>query len=398
MKLSVIIVSYNVKFFLEQCLNSVQYATKGIDTEVIVIDNDSNDNSVEYLQPRFPDVKWIVSPENCGFSHANNIGFAQAKGEYILMLNPDTIVTRDTIHKCITFMENHSEAGAIGVKMINKDGTFAMESRRGIVTPWVSFCKATGLCRIFPKSKLFGHYYMSYLNKEEINAIEMVSGAFMMLRKQTLDTVGVLDEQFFMYWEDSDLSYRILKAGYKNYYLPHAIFHYKGESSIKSKLRYRYWLYSSLQLFFKKHFPLYNILSYIPLKLTVALLKFRIHYTNPLFYGKNWEVYEEPQRKFIVIGSKQAIDEIKDILQLNGIEHGHKFIEGNEKTLPGGHNTEEIDISDFNYVLYDTDSYSYDRIIELLQQTQGNTLRLATYSTKTKKLITDGAIYNNKKE
>ncbi len=395
MKLSIVIVNYNVKYFLEQCLRSIEYATEGIDYEVIIVDNASEDGSTEYIGTRFAKVRWIACKQNGGFSHGNNIGFGEARGEYILMLNPDTIVTHKAIHECIAFMDSHPEAGAAGVKMINHDGTFAMESRRGIVTPWVSFCKATGLCKRYSNSKLFGHYYMSYLNKESINQIEMVSGAFMLLRKTTLDKVGILDEQFFMYWEDSDLSYRILKAGYKNYYLPYPILHYKGESSVKSKLRYRYWLYSSLQIFFKKHFPLYNIITYLPLKIVVALLKLRIHFTNPLIYGKNWEE-RKPKNKmrFLVIGSRQSNDEVREILKANNIEEGARYIIGNEKELPEGHISNNIQTNDCNYILYDTESYSYDTIIKLLQETPHNNMCIATYSTATKQLITTGAIYS----
>lgn len=394
MKLSIVIVSYNVKYFLEQCLRSVERAATGIDTEIIVVDNASDDGSGEYIPERFPNIKWIACKENGGFSHGNNVGFSHATGRYLLMLNPDTIVTREALHRSIEFMDTHPEAGAVGVKMTNKDGTFAMESRRGIVTPWVSLCKATGLCRRYPQSRLFGHYYMSYLDKEQINPIEMVSGACMFLRKEILDKIGFLDEDFFMYWEDSDLSYRILRSGYKNYYLPYPIFHYKGESSIKSKLRYRYWLYSSLQIFFKKHFPLYHILSYIPLKIVVALLKLRIHYTNPLIHGKNWEKWEEPPKRFIVLGSDRAIEQIKSILAANGQTEQHLYIRADEQTLPQGHLSTDNTSDTYNYVLYDSESYSYDRMISLLQQTPGNTLRLATYSTSTKVLITDdGTVY-----
>lgn len=397
MKLSIVIVNYNVKYFLEQCLRSVERAVKDIATEVIVVDNASADGSGEYLKPLFTWVTWIDCKENGGFSHGNNIGFSHATGEYILMLNPDTIVTKEAMHRCVEFMDTHDEAGAVGVKMINKDGTFAMESRRGIVTPWVSLCKATGLCRRYPDSKLFGHYYMSYLDKEKTNAIEMVSGAFMMLRKSTLDKIGILDEQFFMYWEDSDLSYRILKAGYKNYYLPVPILHYKGESSVKSKLRYRYWLYYSLQIFFKKHFPIYNILSYIPLKLVVAFLKFRIHHANPLIHGKNWENrWTEIPKRYIVVGSKQAHDEIKQIFAINGIEDNNMYICANEQDCPDGHLTFDNSNNTYNHVLYDCESYSYDTIIRLLQKTPCNNLYIATYSTVTKKLITDSTIYELK--
>ena len=399
MKLSIVIVSYNVKYFLEQCLRSVERAIDGIDAEVIVVDNASSDGSNEYIPPRFPNVKWIACKDNGGFSHGNNVGFSHASGEFLLMLNPDTIVTREAIQRSIEFMDTHPDSGAVGVKMINKDGTFAMESRRGIVTPWVSLCKATGLCRRYPNSRLFGHYYMSYLDKEQVNAIEMVSGACMFIRKSILDKIGFLDEDFFMYWEDSDLSYRILRSGHKNYYLPHPIFHYKGESSIKSKLRYRYWLYSSLQIFFKKHFPVYHILSYLPLKLVVAFLKMRIHYANPLLHGKDWENWVEPPKRFIVMGSEKAQEEIKTILKTNNQTEHHLYITADEESLPQGHLTVDNNSETYNYVLYDSESYSYDSMIALLQQTPGNTLRLATYSTETKVLITDdGTVYTAKEE
>lgn len=395
MKLSIVIVNYNVKFYLEQCLRSVERAVEGTECEIIVIDNASTDDSIKYLRPRFPDVVWIENEENGGFSHGNNIGFAKAKGEYILMLNPDTIVTKKAIKGCIEFMDKHPEAGAAGVKMINKDGTFALESRRGIVKPWVAFCKATGLCKKFPESRLFGHYYMSYLDTEEINPIEMVSGAYMFLRHKTLQKTGTLDEQFFMYWEDSDLSYRILKSGEKNYYLPYPIFHYKGESSVKSRLRYRYWLYSSLQIFFKKHFPIYNIIFYIPIRIAVAILKLRIHFIYPMFYGKNINENDNTtEKRFIVIGSNNACKEIKEICNRNNLQQKHFYKTADENSLKDGHLSIKENLKDYTHVLYDTESYSYDTILKLLQQTPGNSLKLATYSSKTGNLITEDAIYN----
>ncbi|MBQ6694704.1 MAG: glycosyltransferase family 2 protein [Bacteroidaceae bacterium] len=397
MKLSIIIINYNVKYFLEQCLRAVKISTEGIDSEVIVVDNASTDGSNDYLPQRFPWVRWIASEVNCGFSHGNNIGFGYTSGEYVLMLNPDTIVTREAMLRCVEFMDENRDAGAVGVKMVNRDGSFALESRRGIVTPWVSLCKATGLCKRYPDSKIFGHYYMSYLDKEQVNEIEMVSGAFMMLRRSAIDKVGFLDEQFFMYWEDSDLSYRIMRAGYKNYYLPYPILHYKGESSVSSKLRYRYWLYYSLQIFFKKHFPLYNILSYIPLKLVVFLLKFQIHHANPIIYGRNWDKREsDTLRNFIVVGSAKANNEVREILKSNGVKGEHLFVEADESNMPQGHLSLNVDLSCYDHVLYDCDSYSYDTVIRLLQLTPGNSMRLATYSTETKVLITDGAVYLKK--
>ncbi len=394
MKLTVVIISYNVKYFLEQCLNSLEQAARNIDHEIIVVDNASDDGSTEYLTTRFPKVKWIASDVNHGFSRANNIAFKQAKGKYILMLNPDTIVTREALEGCLNFMEKHPEAGASGVKMLNKDGNFALESRRGIVTPWVSICKATGLSKRFANSRTFGHYYMSYLPEDETNPIEMVSGAFMFLRRSTLDKVGHLDEQFFMYWEDSDLSFRILKSGAKNYYLPHPILHYKGESSIKSKLKYRYWLYYSLQLFFRKHNFFYYILSYLPLKLTVSLLKFRIHCINPLFLGKEWETRKtEPNKKFIVIAPQESRDEIEKLLKNNSMPEGHMYMSASEEELQKG--SIKIEEKGYNHILFDTAYYTYDSILSFMQKIKGKNLKIATYSTTTKILITDGAIYSN---
>ena len=394
MKLTVVIISYNVKYFLEQCLNSLEQATRNIDHETIVVDNASVDGSTEYLTARFPKVKWIASDVNHGFSRANNIAFKLAKGKYILMLNPDTIVTREALEGCLNFMEKHPEAGAAGVKMLNKDGNFALESRRGIVTPWVSICKATGLSKRYAKSRTFGHYYMSYLPEDETNPIEMVSGAFMFLRRSTLGKVGHLDEQFFMYWEDSDLSFRILKSGAKNYYLPHPILHYKGESSIKSKLKYRYWLYFSLQRFFRTHNFFSYLLSYLPLKLTVGLLKFRIHCINPLFLGKEWETRKaEPNKKFIIIAPQESRNEIDLLLKNNGMAEGHMYMNATEEELKKG--SIKIEENGYNHILFDTTCYTYDSILAFMQNIKGKNLKIATYSTNTKILITDGAIYSN---
>lgn len=395
MKLSVVTISYNVKYFLEQCLNSLEQAARNIDHEIIVVDNASDDGSTEYITARFPKVKWIASDVNHGFSRANNIAFSQARGKYILMLNPDTIVSREALEGCLEFMERHPKAGAAGVKMLNKDGNFALESRRGIVTPWVSICKATGLSKKFSKSRIFGHYYMSYLPEEEINPIEMISGAFMFLRRSTLKKVGTLDEQFFMYWEDSDLSYRIMKSGMKNYYLPYPILHYKGESSIKSKLKYRYWLYYSLQLFFRKHNFFYYILSYIPLKLTVSLLKFRIHCLNPLIWGKNWEERKNDEKgRYIIIGNKESNEEIRNIIEKNNISKGEKYIVATEQELMEG-SIDTQDFNGYNHILFDTSSFTYDTILSYMERIKEKNLKIATYSKKTRILITDVAIYNN---
>lgn len=254
MKLSIVIVNYNVKFFLEQCLVSVFEAAEGIDTEVWVVDNNSVDGSVAMVQEKFPQVKLIANNDNPGFSKANNQALRQATGEYILLLNPDTLVEKDTFRKCIDFMETHADCGGLGVKMINGEGRYLPESKRGFPSPEVSFYKISGLIHLFPKSKRIAHYYLGHLSENETNEIEILPGAYLMIRKTVMDKIGLLDETFFMYGEDIDFSYRILQAGYKNYYLPSArIIHYKGESTKKGSMNYVYTFYNAMVIFAQKH-------------------------------------------------------------------------------------------------------------------------------------------------
>lgn len=263
MKLSVVIVNYNVKHFLEQCLNSVIKALGGLKGEIIVVDNNSVDGSVKLLKDKFKDIKLIANKKNTGFAVANNQAIKIAKGEYVLLLNPDTIVQEDTFLKCLEFMDKTSNAGALGVKMYDGKGLFLPESKRGLPTPSVAFYKIFGLSTIFPKSKIFGKYHLGYLSKNEIHEVDVLSGAFMLLRKKALDKIGLLDESFFMYGEDIDLSFRIIKGGYKNYYFPKTnIIHYKGESTKKSSINYVFIFYKAMIIFAEKHFSKKNIKSF----------------------------------------------------------------------------------------------------------------------------------------
>lgn len=258
MLLSVIIVNYNVKAFLEQCLQSVKQSTGlelGKDFDVYVVDNHSVDGSVKMLRERYPWVNLIANEENVGFSKANNQAIRLSKAKYVLLLNPDTLIETDTLKKCVDFMESHPDAGGLGVKMIDGQGRYLKESKRGLATPEVSFYKITGLCKFFPRSKRFAAYYMGHLDPDKIHQVEILSGAFMMMRKETLDKIGLLDETFFMYGEDIDLSYRILLGGYKNYYFPETkIIHYKGESTKKGSLNYVMVFYKAMEIFAEKYF------------------------------------------------------------------------------------------------------------------------------------------------
>lgn len=279
-KLSVIIVNYNVKHFIEQCLFSVIKAGQNMQCEIFVVDNNSVDGSVGLIREKFPHITLIENKTNTGFSVANNQAIRIAKGEYILLLNPDTVVQEDTFDKTIAFMDEHPEAGGLGVKMLDGQGNFAPESKRGLPTPRVALYKMLGLAKLFPHSKKFGAYHLSYLKEDEINEIDVMSGAFMLMRKEALNKTGFLDESFFMYGEDIDLSYRIKKAGYKNYYFPLTkIIHYKGESTKRSSLSYVIIFYRAMAIFSKKHFSgshafWFNFLIHfaIALKGTMALL------------------------------------------------------------------------------------------------------------------------------
>lgn len=255
MDISVIIVNYNVKYFLEQCLYSVQSALTNFKGEIIVVDNNSTDDSITYLQPRFAGVHIIANKENTGFAKACNQGLAIAKGKYILFLNPDTIVPEDCFEKCIAFFNATQDAGALGIKMIDGSGAFLKESKRSFPSPLTSLFKLAGLSALFPKSKLFGRYHLGHLDNNQTHTVSVLAGAFMMIRKNILDTIGGFDETFFMYGEDIDLSYRIEEAGYKNYYFAGStIIHFKGESTKKGSMNYVHLFYNAMSIFVRKHY------------------------------------------------------------------------------------------------------------------------------------------------
>ena len=263
MKLSIVIVNYNVKYFLEQCLYAAQKAAAKVSSEIIVVDNDSVDGSCQMVEEKFQEVQLIRNKQNLGFSKANNQAIRISKGEYILLLNPDTVVEEDSFLKIVAFMDRTPDAGGLGVKMIDGKGRFLPESKRGLPTPEVAFWKMTGLSGIFPRSKRFGRYHLGYLDEDQVHEVEVLAGAFMLLRRETLDKVGLLDEDYFMYGEDIDLSYRITLGGYKNYYFPETtIIHYKGESTKKGSVNYVRVFYNAMIIFAKKHFSKGNARRY----------------------------------------------------------------------------------------------------------------------------------------
>ena len=392
-KLTVVIVNYNVKYYVEQCLMSLQRALADVDAEVYVVDNHSQDGSVEYLSERFPSINIIRSQHNLGFARANNLAIRQSESEYVLLINPDTFVGEQVVTQAIRFMDDHEKAGGLAAWMLKTDGSSANESRRGLPTPLVSFYKIFGFCSRFPKSKVFGKYYMGYLPWDKPAQIEVVSGAFFFARRKVLDEVGLLDEDFFMYGEDIDLSYRILKGGYENWYLPIKILHYKGESTQKSSFRYVHVFYDAMLIFFRKHYSHLSILISIPVKTAVYLKAF-------------WELIKMQVRgmkkslgfiqnrgcvpSYLFIGQQEALDECRGIARSNGLDA--EFVVGDESSLPEGHLKIDLPEKEELFVVYDTDSYAFETILDLFSRRPDGHVLMGTYSRRSKRIITEDEV------
>lgn len=397
MKLTVVIVNYNVKYYVGQCLISLMRALQDIETEIYVVDNHSHDGSVEYLQENFPGAHVIASNHNLGFARANNIAIRQSVGEYVLLLNPDTVVGENTISESISFMDGHPDAGGLGVKMLKSDGTCANESRRGLPTPLTSFYKMSGLCARYPQSKRFGRYYMGYLPWDEPAQIEVVSGAYCMLRRSALDKIGLLDEDFFMYGEDIDLSYRLLKGGYANWYLPVHILHYKGESTHTSSFRYVHVFYEAMFVFFKKHYGHMSFLLSIPIKVAIytkaffALVNMLAKSVGKMlgFTSRNGNRFPE----YLFLGSREAREKCETLAKRKGL--AMKFVECDESSLPNGHLQLPDNFSPhvLTHVVYDVDAYSYDSILRIFSSHPFRNVMIGTYYKDKNMIITDQEIF-----
>lgn len=400
LKLSVIIVNYNVKYYLDQCIRSVLRAFEEMNTpaEIIVVDNHSADGSVDYLEQRYPQklfpmVRFVRSAHNLGFARANNIAIRQSRGEYVLLLNPDTIVGEDALKASVDFMDVHEDAGAVGVRMLGAQGRRAMESRRGLPTPMVSFFKMLGFCNRWPHHRLFGKYYMGYLPWDEPCQIEVVSGAYCMLRRKALDEVGLLDEDFFMYGEDIDLSYRVLKGGYHNYYLPVDILHYKGESTQKSSFRYVHVFYEAMLIFFRKHYSGMTFLLSLPIKTAiyakalmalVGMLSERMRKSLGFFAPS-----AEGAQHYVFVGSLEMQDACRDIARRLGLDaefHDSEVLEDRSEATWSEKND--------NVLVLDADSMSYADMLKRMSRLSDMNVNvtLGTYSKEIGKIITDREI------
>lgn len=389
MKLTVIIVNYNVKFFVEQCLDSLERALDGIDSEVFVVDNHSSDGSIEYLKPRFPKVIFIESNHNLGFARANNMAIRQAEGQYVLLLNPDTFVGEQTIKQAIEFMDQHPKSGGAGVKMFNTDGTKALESRRGLPTPLTSFYKMCGLCSKFPESRRFGKYYMGYLSWDKPERIDIISGAFCLMRKEALDKAGHLDEDFFMYGEDIDLSYRLLKAGYDNWYLPLPILHYKGESTHKSSFRYVHVFYQAMLIFFKKHYGHMHLWVTLPIKAAIYVRSAMALVSMLTDKAKKSLGFVDTKRKFrkyVFIGTDQMLGQCRQIAYKKGLDA--TFHLADENIQQHGHNALQLDDKSQLVVVYDLQLFSYEKVLAIMSTKPDKQITLGTFNANNGIIIT----------
>lgn len=329
-QLSVIIVNYNVRFFLEQCLYSVQAACEGMEAEIIVVDNQSSDGSLSYLRPKFPAVTFIENDSNPGFAKANNQAISICRGEYILLLNPDTVVGEESFRQLIYFMETHPETGAVGVKMIDGTGTFLPESKRSFPSPWTSFCKLFGLSRLFPSSRFFSRYSLPYLHPDKRHRVEVLSGAFLFTKHEVLNKTGLFDESFFMYGEDIDLSYRIVLAGYVNYYIPERILHYKGESTKHNDKKYIRAFYDAMQIFFQKYYPRSNRVLSVSVN---AAVSFKLLLSN--CFGRKDRASKRkkhlPQKALILCRQTSFDDILKSCAEQGLTLEGHSHWDLGEK-------------------------------------------------------------------
>lgn len=358
MQLSVIILNYNVRYFLEQCVLSVQKALEGIDGEIIVIDNNSSDDSCAMMQQLFPNVKLIENKDNLGFPKGNNIGVAQAKGDYICILNPDTVVAEDTFSKILNTKNWQLNTGIIGCKLIDGTGNFLPESKRGVPTPWVSFTKIFGLYKL---SNVFGKYYAQHLTENQSGKVDILVGAFMVMQRELYNEIGGFDENCFMYSDDIDLSYMVLQKGKYNYYFHEtSVIHYKGESTVRDE-KYMERFQEAMQFFYKKHFQKSVVFDFF---MRIGVIVFSLIKKN--------------QSKEI----KREIDEYiifsKDSLQLNL---------NKKETILNDFSQFKNDLNGSIEIIFDTNSFSFKEIIEFMNCNKSKNLTFKNYISKSNFII-----------
>ena len=358
MQLSVIILNYNVRFFLEQCVLSVQKALENIDGEIIVIDNNSSDDSCEMMKQLFPNVKLIENKENLGFPKGNNIGVAQAKGDYICILNPDTVVAEDTFSKILNTKNWQQNTGIIGCNLIDGTGNFLPESKRGVPTPWVSFTKIFGFYKV---SNVFGKYYAQHLTENQSGKVDILVGAFMVMQRELYNEVGGFDEKCFMYSDDIDLSYMVMQKGKYNYYFHEtAVIHYKGESTVRDE-KYMKRFQEAMQFFYKKHFKKSFVFDFF---MRIGAMVFSLIKKN--------------QSKEVIREIDEYIVFSKNSLQLNL---------NKKETILNDFSEFKNDLNASFEIIFDTNSFSFKEIIEFMNCNKSKNLTFKNYISKSNFII-----------
>lgn len=353
MRLSVVILNYNVRFFLEQCILSVQDAIVNIDAEIIVVDNNSSDDSVEMVQMKFPDVKFIANLENLGFPKGNNMAVEQASGEYICVLNPDTVVANNTFEKLLDFCTNKKNLGIVGCRLIDGAGKFLPESKRGTPTPWVASTKLLGLYKFLPNNSLFNKYYAQHINEFQTSKVEILVGAFMFMPKRVYENLGGFDENCFMYSDDIDLSYLALKANLDNYYFPETtVIHYKGESTVKD-LVYMKRFQEAMEFFYKKHFKKNLMFSFL---MKIGTGVFSIYKKNSGKCNVNYIVKSYLFVSESIANTELLEKKIKNSIQVLSEKQLNELI---SQSIEGNRCTE---------IIFDNNYVSFFKIIESIQQ------------------------------
>ena len=397
MKLSAIIVSYNVRYYLAQCIDSLKKAGSDIDMEIIVVDNASSDGTKDFIQQMFPNdwgnkLKFIPNNKNVGFGQANNQALKLATGEFILYVNPDTLVAENTLMDCLSFYAGHPEAGAVGVRMLHPNGLFALESRRGNPAPLTSLWKVLGLTRRFPQSKTFGKYYLQYLNDKEICKVDIVSGAFMMVPHELLNQTGAFDEDFFMYGEDIDLSYRIKQSGKQNYYIPARILHYKGESTNKTSRRYVNIFYEAMVIFFKKHYSKINLL-YLPIHFAIYFLALTALFKQSVkkLAAKTHSARNEKLIYHFYVGP-QSVETAKQLNQAFHLNGEITICQQQSHSVPFESGSDNKKCYYFN--IYDMDLFSISKILNTFDDAKKKNCFIGTFYSRQKTFITHEQAYH----
>ena len=372
-RVTTVIVNYRLKYFLEQTLLSVEEAYTEVDGHTIVIDNNSDDDSIDFLEERFPSVTFIRNKENVGFARANNQGFALADTEFILVLNPDTIIGNDTLKDAVNWMDEHPNCGAVGVKMIDGNGHFLPESKRSFPSTWNSFCKLFGLSSIFPKSRLFARYHLRYLHEDSTHEVPVLAGAFMLLRTELTKKVGGFDEDFFMYGEDMDLSFRMLTDGMTNYYLPIPIIHYKGECTKTESLNYVKIFYEAMHIFYRKHYPRSSWLNKIVVKAAIVF-RMAISAINKTLIKPITKQFKRNAKTYDTYIVSRQPNDILSILEAEGFSSNNVFCKKSISEIPSN-------VKCINIILDDRDM-NYQSTIDTIHTQKSHNRYFHIYSSR----------------